>query len=205
MAHTAFRYLECRKDIYNTVTFVFHDVQTLYNFTVVRRQNTMNFIKFLNLSIMLPIQPKKAGMNTSSTVIISRWREACTALSTCKALVSVNLWLDTTRTDNRHLLSSVPQVNPFIFDQPLASILTVNIPADPATPEVWQDIASIKPSFKILARGWPLYVSEAFFEHEILRLDDDEKPGSSPPITRGTATAIDSCGKGDIHRQRRMH
>ncbi|KAK8034878.1 hypothetical protein PG993_009873 [Apiospora rasikravindrae] len=106
------------------------------------------------------------------------WQTSCQALSKARSFVSVYLWLETLLPASTCLLSSVPAVNPFVFGSRLASILTVDIPAKPSRPQVWKDIADIKPAFKIRARGWPRYSVDPDWPEDIE--ENGWEPGDPP-------------------------
>ncbi|KAK8136789.1 hypothetical protein PG984_004729 [Apiospora sp. TS-2023a] len=143
------RYLECRESIYGSLTFVIHDPATLHSFLITRRSPIVDEIRRLNLAIRLPIEARVTWLKPEEANTMAMWQASCRALSEARSLTYVSLWLETLDLTNADLLNTVPAVNPFVFDSRLASILTVDIPADPSQPEVWKDIAAIKPPFKI--------------------------------------------------------
>ncbi|KAK7953481.1 hypothetical protein PG996_014374 [Apiospora saccharicola] len=153
-------YLECRASVYGALTFVIHDPCTLHSFLIARRSPIVDEIRHIYLSIRLPMRTKEAWLKPKEAETIAMWRTSCQALSDLRSLVSVYLWLEAFPLANNALLSTVPAVNPFVFDSRLASILTVDIPANPSRPEVWKGIAALDPPFKIRARGMPEYFTE---------------------------------------------
>lgn len=166
-----------------------HDLETLNNFTVSRRSPLLDDIKYLHLAIRLPIRWEKY-MSPEAHLILSRWRDCCQALDGAQNLVLVNLWLDTSEPSWRALLTTVQgNVNPFVFGERLAGVLTVDIPVNPDRPEVWQAVANVEPRFTIRPRGWPAFKAETESRtpNRIFRLGDNEEPGVlKNPTMRGT-------------------
>ncbi|KAH7113160.1 hypothetical protein B0J13DRAFT_600272 [Dactylonectria estremocensis] len=183
--NSLFRYLEYRTSIYHTLTFVIHDVETLYRLAVSRPLPLLNNMKQLQLALRLPIRrEEREKMNPSAHAAMARWRKCCSALDQAESLVSVDLWLDTSEPTWRFCLSWVlnGNANPFVFGERLAGILTVDIPVNPERPEAWKDVANIEPRFVIRARGWPPYRAEPDREpHFVRTLMDWEEPGAPVP------------------------
>ncbi|KAK7935293.1 hypothetical protein PG985_000788 [Apiospora marii] len=174
-------YLECRESIYRELTFVIHDPVTLHSFLIARRLPIVDEIRRINLSIRLPILSDVTCLKAGEADLMARWRTSCQALSEARSLVSVSLWLETVGLENDRLLNTVPAVSPFVFDSRLASILTVDIPANPSRPEVWKDVAAIEPAFRVRARGFPRYFTEPRWPSVIYRREDGAEPGDPRP------------------------
>ena len=120
---------------------------------------------------------------------MAQWRECCRALDRAENLDSVYLWLDTVMPGPRSMLSSVPHdgLNPYVFGETLASILTVDVPVNPDKPDVWKKVALVEPRFATYPRGWPPYLAHVrdSKRSRIFRNWDWAEPGG-PPAPRAT-------------------
>lgn len=154
--------------MYESLTLAFHEIDTLHRFLVLERPPIVDEIRMWNLTLFLPLMGQFDGSygRDNARSIMTLYRESCQALAEARSITSVDMWLATTIFANRSLLSlgpdhdgpdirrwnfESPDVNPYIFDERLKQVLTLDIPVDQDNPDEWQ------PRFKVRARGWPIY------------------------------------------------
>ncbi|KIL87737.1 hypothetical protein FAVG1_08614 [Fusarium avenaceum] len=172
-------YVEARASIYKNITFCMHDLDTAHSLVVSHPNLIFNNIQHLQLAIHLPLlRYTRDGPNHSEKAAMSRWRQCCEALNRAENLISVYVRLDAS-VRSRFYSVTEGDMNPYVFGEKVAGMLTVDVPLNPDRPEAWTEVGNIEPRFNIHPRGWPAYSLSYNINNvkRVTKLSDWEEPG----------------------------